>query len=206
MKPITLNTLEQDTLKEIANIGAGNASTALSQMLNKPVSVTIPELKLVPIERVPDMMGKVEEVVTVVVLKITGDAPGTMFLLFNPTDAIVIAELATQRKNTQGKLSEEDKEVIKEIGNVISGAALASLSNFLDLHLLQSVPYSATDMLRASVDAVIADLGEKTDNALLLEVGFNLDESSVKGILYFLFDPISTEKILTATRAKIINQ
>jgi chemotaxis protein CheC len=206
MKLTTLNSLEQDTLKEIANIGAGNASNALSQMISKPVLVTIPELKLVPIERVPDMMGQAEQVFTVVVLKISGDAPGTMFLLFNPTDAIVIAELVTQRKNVEGKLSEEDKEAIKEIGNVISGAALASLSSFLGLHLLQSIPYSTTDMIRASVDVIIAELGEKTDSALLLEVGFNLNESSVKGILYFLFDPVSTEKILTATRAKMMNQ
>lgn len=199
-----LTDLEYDTLKEIATIGAGNASGALSQMIDQKVKVEVPDLKVLSVEEVPEIMGKAEQVMTVVLLKIIGDAPGTMLLLLNPNDAARLASLLTKRKKRQAAVLDEiDRSALREVGNILAGSSLNALSGFLKMNLLQSIPDTATDMLRAVINSIVAELGEKTEDVLVLETSLTATESGVSGKLYFLFDPASTEKILAATRSKI---
>lgn len=176
-------------------------------MIHERVDVTVPDLKLVPVEKVTEIMGDPEQLMTVVFVKVVGDAPGVTLLLFVPSDAGRLASLLhKQEKNQRQFLDEMDYSALRELCNILSGASLSALANFLDMKLLQSIPYTATDMLGAVVNTIVADLGEVTEEVLILEVSFSAKESGLAGDVYFLFDPSSTEKILAATRKKIQSQ
>lgn len=195
--------MEKDILTEIATIGSGNASMALSKLLNKKFEVKVPVLQLIPVEKISEMMGDPEQLITVVLIKIIGDVPGTMMLLFTPESAIKLAEQLTKRVKNDGILDETDRSALKEVGNILSGSALNALADFLDFTLVQSIPDTATDMLSAIINTTIARLGESADKVLLLETTFKDETSAVEGKYYLLFDPKSTFAILEAVKKKI---
>lgn len=199
-----LKELEEDILIEIATIGSGNASMALSKMLNKKFEVKVPKLEVVPIEKISEIMGDSEQLITVVLIKIIGDVPGTMMLLFSPENAVKLAKQLTNRIKNDGILDEADRSALKEVGNILSGSALNALADFLGFTLVQSIPDIATDMLSAVINTIIAQLGETADKVLLLETVFQDEVDTVKGKYYLLFDPKSTQVILDGVKKKII--
>ncbi|HZE87145.1 MAG TPA: chemotaxis protein CheC [Methylomirabilota bacterium] len=188
-----LNDLEHDILTEIATIGGGNASEALSKLLKQKVFVKVPDVRTASIEGIPDLMGTTEQIMTTVAIKISGDATGVVVFLFTPEDA---KKLASEIMQTQ------TISVVEEIANILVGNSLTALSQFLQMKFSQSVPLSATDMLRAVINEIMSELGGQTDTILLLKISFMVNTFLVGGSVYFLFDPTSTEKILNACKQK----
>lgn len=197
MEKVSLTPFATDTLREIMNIGAGNAATALSQMTGTRVDISTSHVTLVKVEAVPDFTGKPENVMSVVLVKVHGDAPGVMMLMFPRESALKIAHLIMRQSHTM--LDEMDRTALREVGNVLAGSCLTSLGNFLKMSFVQSVPNAATDMIGALLSNVLADLGAATEEVLVSEVFFNIKELEVDGRLFFMFDPSSTKKILDAT-------
>ena len=185
---------ELDILREIATIGAGSASRALGKVVGQVVDVQVPSVQLVPIEKVPDVMGAADQVTTVIQVKIIGDVSGVVILFLNPKDGVALTKDASQGQPIS---------FLEEITNIIAGAALAALGNFLEMNLLQSIPGSASDMLRALINEIVTELGSEVENILILEARFVIGAAQTQGRIYFLFDSVSTEKILTAARRKI---
>lgn len=199
-----LTDFEKDQLVEVVNIGAGNASTALSQMVDKKVTVNVPEALIDRVEKVPQFIGESEKIMTVVLLKILGDAPGVMLLIFPPESALKLAGLLIKEQRKEiNVLSELDRSALREVGNILSGASLTALSKFLDMSLLESVPESATDMLGSVADSVLAEIGESSEIVLVFKVNFFVKDENIEGQLFFLFDPSATAKILEATKKKL---
>ncbi len=193
MKSSHLTALEHDILTEVATIGAGHAIGPISKMINARIDVDVPVLQLVELEDVAGLMGEADQDMTAVMVKIQGDAAGTILLLMEPEAAIQLV-----RPIAAG----QEVSALEEIGNILAGSALGALGHFLGLTLMQSVPGSATDMLRAMINEITAELGAQTDHILVLGISFSTAETHIGGRLYFLFDPNSTQKILAASRAK----
>jgi chemotaxis protein CheC len=193
MKPLQLTQREHDILTEVATIGAGHAIGPVSKLINARIDIAVPILQLARLEDVPEIMGEAEQEMTVVMVKIKGGATGTILLVMHPQDAIALVS---------GIAAGQEASALEEIGNILAGSSLGALGHFLDLTLLQSVPGSATDMLRAMVNEITAELGTQTDHILVLGVNFQTTQTRIGGRLYFLFDPASTQKILATSRAK----
>ncbi len=199
-----LSNLEKDKLTEVVNIGAGNASTALSQIIHKTVNIKVPETFVGPIEKVHQFFGESEEIMTAILLKILGDAPGVMLLMFPPKNAMILAGFLTQgHKKDLKVLDELDRSALREVGNILAGASLTALSKFLNMNILQSVPETATDMLGAVMETILSEIGKKSETVLVFKVDFKIEGDSVSGNLFFIFDPQATTKILDATKRKI---
>jgi len=198
-----LTDFEKDQLIEVVNIGAGNASTALSQMVNKTVIIRVPELFVDKIEKVPKFLGKQEEIMTGVLLKILGDAPGMMFLMFPTDSAGQLARLLTGRKKETHILDTLSRSALQEAGNILAGTSMNALSRFLDMNIIQSVPETATDMLGSVINSVLAEIGKSSDIVLILKVDFRVEGEKISGKLFFIFDPRSTSKILETAKKKI---
>jgi len=192
-----LSAFSRDSLKEVMNIGAGNAATALSQMTGTPVDITTPRLELLKVEDVTEFTGKPDTIMSVVLVKVLGDAPGVMMMMFPKESALKIAHLLMRQSHTM--LDEMDRTALREVGNVLAGCCLTALSNFLKLNMIQSVPNTATDMVGALLSNVLADLGQANQEVLISEVHFHIPTLDINGGLFFIFDPKSTEKILKAT-------
>lgn len=202
-----ISQFEKDQLIEVINIGASKAATALATLIGgKKVVIQPPEAFIDSAEKAPAFLDHLQEVETVVLLKFLGDTPGVMLLSFPSQSALKLASYLTQgHKKQLPVLDELDRSALCETGNVLSGAVIASLSKFLDLNILQSVPDTATDMFGSIIDAVVVELAENSGVILAFRVKLAIiddNNETVPGQLFFMFEPKSTDKILAALKNK----
>lgn len=197
-KKLVLTPHQFDVLREIGNICAGNAATALSQLLNRRITMAVPRVFFVPLTEVPEIVGGADKLVVSVVLQVFGDAPGIILLLFPQQDARALAGILTGRKTADAILTEMDQSAIKEAGIILSAAYLNTLSAFTNLGLIPSTPGIVVDMAGALVDYVLIELSAVTEYALLIDSEFIDEEKSVRGHFFLLPNPGSLEAILKA--------
>lgn len=183
---------ELDVLKEIGNIGAGNAATALSTLLNKPVDMGVPKVSLLPFEEVADRVGGSEQVVIAVFLRVEGDAPINMFFIIEEPSAKRLLEqlLSMTHQDDQG-FSEMELSALCEIGNILTGSYMASLADFTGLSMIPSVPAIAHDMAGAILSYGLMQYGEMGESALLIETKFLEDRQLLEGQFFLIPDPES---------------
>jgi chemotaxis protein CheC len=185
---------ERDMLTEVATLGTAHAAGTIARVIGHQVSVEVPGVTLSPIEQVAGLMGTAEQTMKVVIVRILGEAEGVIILLMTPEDAT--------RLVTQISLGHE-ASAIEEIANIFTGSSLGALSKLLKVKLLQSVPGSATDMVRAAVNEIISPLGLQNDAVLLFSMRFNVEALQARGRLFFIFDTAATEKIIAACHQQL---
>ncbi|MGU3469610.1 chemotaxis protein CheC [Paenibacillus sp. D51F] len=187
---------ELDVLKEVGNIGSGNAATALSTLLNKPVDMAVPKVSLVPFEEVAERAGGAEELVMAVFLRVEGEAPGNLFYLMNPVAAKkMLRKLAAMEVEEDLEYSEMELSAIGEIGNILAGSYLSSLADLTKLSLAPSVPAVAMDMAGAVLVYGLMQYGEMGDTALLIETKFHDGGEVLEGQFFLIPDPESFSTI-----------
>jgi len=203
-KSYKLSWLERDALREITSIGAGNATTALSKLMKRRIDVTIPQLNLVNIQTIPEIMGGSEKLVTAIHLGIEGDTTGSLVLLFDRASAFLIADILQGKDiGTTKVLNDKDNKVIQDMGNILAKACLDSLSEFLELKLSPKTSNIASDMIKSLMDTVLVQFAQKSDYALLLEVEFDSPPTRVKGHFFLIFDLNTIEQIVNAINKKL---
>ncbi|MGM9572553.1 MAG: chemotaxis protein CheC [bacterium] len=192
-----LSEMEFDALREIGNIGAGNAATALSQLLNRKIDMAVPEVKVLPLEEVAECMGGEESIVAGIFLRVFGNAPCSVMFLLPRKSALNLVDMLLGKANGTTKiLNDLDQSALKEIGNILSASYLNALSQMTNLTLLPSVPALAFDMLGAILSVLLAELGEVGDYALVMETEFTEESQEVKGHFFLIPDPGTLEVIL----------
>ena len=134
-----------DVLKELGNIGAGNATTALAQMIGTKVDMAVPQVRLLDFKDVGDMMGGAEQIMAGIYLAVEGDIDGAIMFLLNKTAArhLVDKLMGTGSKPDEADFDEVELSALKEVGNIITGSYLNSLSMMTNLKLVPSIPYVA---------------------------------------------------------------
>ena len=185
-----------DVLKEIGNIGAGNATTALAQMLQCKVDMKVPQVKLLEFKDVGAAIGGEEQIMVGVYLAVEGDITGSiMFLL--PADAgrHLVEKLMGMQVGEE--FGEMEISAIKEIGNIITGAYLNSLSMMTNLRIIPSIPALAIDMAGAILSVPAIEFGTMGDNILLIETQFT-DDKDMNGYFILVPDLDGYAKILGA--------
>jgi len=190
---------ELDVLKEVGNIGAGNAATALSKLLDKPVDMAVPKVSLLPFEEVAERVGGSEQIVIAAFLRVEGDAPGNMFFIIEEHSArSMLEQLLSMKLQADAPYSELELSALCEIGNILAGSYLSSLADFTRLQLQPSVPAVAMDMAGAILSYGLMQYGEMGDSALLIETKFLEDHKSLEGHFFLIPDPDSFDKIFKA--------
>lgn len=192
-----LTTIQRDVLKEIGNIGAGHAATALSQLMSERIDMTVPNVSILPLSKVSEYLGGPEEIVVGIFMRMYGDAPGKIIYLFNQDDAINLVNLATQRNLSDAEMfQDEDQSTLQEISNIMTGAYLNAISRLTGLNMLSSVPAYACDMAGAIINSVLLDLGMVGDYALIIETQFSMTCQKFNGHFFLIPDPGTLEVIL----------
>lgn len=183
-----LNDLQFDVLKEIGNIGAGNATTALAKMLNTKIDMNVPRVEMVPFTELPDTFGSPEEVLAGILVQLDGDIKGMMMFLAKEESAhtLVNSLMGGMGKAGDGTFSEMELSALSEIGNIIIGAYLSAMSNLTNLKIASSVPYISIDMAGALLSVPAIEFGKLGDKVLLIETQFG-ELDLVNG--YFLMVP-----------------
>ncbi len=187
-----LGPVHYDVLKEIGNIGQGNAATALSSFSNKLVTIDVPNVRVLGINQAIEYLGGPDNIVTGILVRLHGDINGMMLTILQSGFIKALVEMVFGRTPaTPFDLNEIECSFIQEIGNILSGSYLNAISSLSGMTTDVSVPYVTTDMVGAilAVPAVeFAELGSKVlfiDDCFTFSEGFN-------------------EKMLTASRSNMI--
>ncbi|GMV09004.1 MAG TPA: chemotaxis protein CheC [Gemmatimonadaceae bacterium] len=200
---LSLKPMQLDALREVANIGAGHAATALSQMTGQTIMIAVPTINITPLEEVPPAIASPEEPVAAVLMNMLGDLTGRTLLVFPKPTAIRLAELLLRRPHGgEDELTELEQSAIKEAGNILSGAYMNALSDFMGLLLLPSPPELAIDMSRAVLTTAYLQFGTDRDLVFCVETEFYMQEvgEQLRGFFLLLPDMPSLRAILRAVR------
>lgn len=193
-----VNDMYFDVLKEIGNIGAGNATTAISNMLNLKVNMDLPKVEFMKVQELPTAISAEEETVVGIYLEVESDIGGSMmFLLKMGSAQYLVNHLMGRPDDYAEEFNEMDISAIKEIGNIISGSYLSALSTMTNMVITSSVPYLAIDMAGAILSVPAIQFGQYGDNALLIQTEFG-DDVKIQGFFILMPDVESYDKILTS--------
>lgn len=198
-----------DLLKEVANIGAGHAATALSQLLNKKIHMNVPSVNIVPFNEIGDVVGGEDTVVAGIFLRIQGDAPGNIFFMIPVAEASSLIQRLTGNSSIDLLDDEPDEfgvSALNEIGNILAGSYLSALADLTKLNLQPSPPALAVDMLMAILSHGLFEMSKAGNFAILINTEImEKEDQEIKttGHFFFLPDPDSFEKIFQSLGVSI---
>lgn len=193
-----------DVLKEIGNIGAGNAMTALSQMLQCKVDMKVPQVRLLEFSEVGDMIGGEEQVMVGVLLGVEGDINGSMMFMVQEDSARHLIQKITMGMLPEGTEFEEmGLSAMREVGNIITGAYLNSLSTLTNLKIYPTPPALTVDMAGAILSVPAIQFGIFGDKILMIQSQF-YDEIELDGYFILIPDLESYAKILSSLGLPVV--
>lgn len=198
-----LKTIQLDALRETANIGAGHAATALSQMTGSTIMIKVPSITVASMDDLPRQFMANEEPVAAILMHMLGDLTGRTVLVFPKPTVMRLAELMLRRPvGSSTAFSELETSAIKEAGNILSGAYMNALSDFLGMLLLPSPPSLVIDMSAAVLTSVVGECMPDPDAIFCVESEFQLMEmqETLRGFFLLLPDPASLQVMLRALR------
>lgn len=194
----------------MAREGAKNGSASLSKLINQEVEVKTLGVRALPVEKIPEILGSPEEMTTTVIMEVRGDVNGNIMLVYPQQSAINVSDFLAKRElGSTTQLSELDKSALKESGNIISGAFLSAISNYLSINMVESIPDIATDMLKATIDFVLTRFAKReASEAVAFEIDFEMGTSAaaaaaaekIKSYFVLLLDVESAAKVLESLK------
>jgi len=184
-----------DVLKELGNIGAGNATTALAQMLQTKVDMKVPQVRLLDFKDVGVVMGGEEQLVAGIYLAVEGDITGSIMFILEKNAAKSLVSKLMGMPTEEGGFTEIEISAMKEIGNIITGAYLNSLAQMTGLKMIPSVPDLNIDMLNAILSVPAIEFGIIGDQILLIQTVFT-DDVDLNGYFILMPDLESYSKML----------
>jgi chemotaxis protein CheC len=199
----TLQDRQLDALREVANIGAAHAATALSEMIGSTIMISVPRINVSRLDEMPPVVTQPEEPVAAVLLHMLGDMSGRTLLVLPRDVAIRLAELMLHRApGTIRELGELEQSAIQEAGNILSSAYLNALSDFMGMMLLPSPPTFTLDRSTAVLTAKHLQFSSNAELVFCVESEFLMKEidERLRGFFLLLPDRSSLDTILRAVR------
>ena len=207
MKDLSMEELTNqyfDVLKELGNIGAGNATTALAQMINCKIDMSVPQVKLLEFQELGAIVGGDDQIMVSIYLQVEGDVEGSMMFILSKSAAahlvnkLMCGMLGIDEKNIDDyTFGEMECSAIKEVGNIITGAYLNALSGLTNLKIYPSVPQLGIDMAGALLSVPAVEFGIIGDKILLIQTKFS-DDVELDGYFILIPEMESYQKILSA--------
>jgi len=199
-----LNAVQTDVLREVTNVGAGHAATALAQLAGVKISIDVPQIWSAPFE---DIVGRTtssaDEQVAAVSMRVLGDLAGQIIFVMRKDSAAALLDILLRRKPGTGTIEGEmERSGLQETGNILASSFLNALARWMGKILLPSVPTVAIDHR----DAVVKAVWQGNEDAVLAaETAFSLANpdgpgTRLTGVLVFMLEGPSLEAILTALR------
>lgn len=186
-------------ISEIGNIGAGNAATALSEILADRIMMSVPELRLIDVSSMTTILGGPENEVVGILVNMTDDVEGMLLFLLNKQFICKLIKVLLDKEITSfDEISEMDMSAITEIGNILAGSYVNAMSAMTNLNIWLSPPQVAIDMVGAILSFPAAQFGAMGDKLLFIEEDFLSGEETIKSHLLIMPDLKSLNKILTS--------
>jgi chemotaxis protein CheC len=197
---LSLTDVQLDAIREVGNIGAGHAATALSQLIGKKVFITVPRVACLPVQKITDLVGGPQTLVAGVTMHVLGDIAAKIVLILPRASALQLAAMLTHQPQEQRQaLSVLEHSAIKEAGNILAGAYLNALTELLGMMLLQSVPDLIFDIAEAVVSMVAKGMPADAET-ISIETEFMESRQAINGHFLLIPDKASLDIILRAIR------
>jgi len=202
--PIDINLAKHlDVFKEIGNIGAGNAASALAGLLNKRITMSVPDASVVPFSEIVNVLDGPETLIAGVLVDVSGNLNGYILLMLGMKDAMsmVSQALSEPARDTSAPgfaLTELELDTLSEIANILVGSFLSAISTFTGLSITPSVPQMAIDMLGAIISIATIEYGKIGEDVLFLKTRFNDLEGDISGHFFLIPDYKSYNILLSA--------
>lgn len=195
----TVTSQYYDVLKELGNIGAGNAMTALSQMIGSKIDMRVPQVKLLEFDELGTIIGGEEQIMVGVFLGVEGDISGSMLFLLEQSSAkhLINKVMMGMGSPDDPEFTEMECSAMQEVGNIITGAYLNSLAMITNLTIYPSPPSLTVDMAGAILSVPAIEFGIYGDKILMIQSQF-FDDVEIDGFFVLVPDIDSYAKILSA--------
>lgn len=190
-----LNEIQIDVLREIGNIGAGNAATALATILDEAVDITLPQVRITDFDTAVNALGGAETMTVGVLVNFSGEAHGMIMFLLNMEDAEGIMDILLGEAGQEEGLTDLKISAIKEIGNILGSSYINSIATLTGLTINISIPYVAIDMAGAIMSVPIIEFGTIGDKVMFIEESFSGKENQLNSNVV-MFAEIETLKII----------
>lgn len=194
---------ERDALCEIANIGAGHAATALSQMTGRKIMISVPEVTVRALEEVSDLIGPADTIIAAVLMHMMGDMTGRTLLVLPEVSARSLCAILLRNGAQDGPgFTEMQRSTVMETGNILCSAYLNALSDFMGMMLLPSVPALVVDQAGAVLTTAYLNFGHARDQVICVETAFRIEGSPelLNGQFILMPDVASLAAIFDAIR------
>lgn len=194
---LKLTEVQLDALREVGNIGAGHAATTLSELIDRKVLITVPQIRLLPFSQLLQAMGGSERLVAAGYSRVSGDISGSMLFMLPRESVFLMLSLLRGRKvKISSVLSDTDKEELRRVGDILAVSYLNALARFTGVGCSSLPAEFAFDMAGAIIDSAVAQIGLEAEYAVLIGTEFIEASRRVKGKLLFLPFPRSLRIIL----------
>lgn len=195
MKNESFDSFIMDVLKEIGNIGSGNAVTALANLLSKKIYMSVPKVRIIDFKDIATILGGEEELIVGIYLNLKEDIEGNIMFTIDMKSATNLLKMLLDREVEE--LDEISISALSEVGNILSSSYVNALSELTGLKIAVSVPSIAIDMAGAILSVPAIQFGLISDKVLFIETVFEEGDNQVKGNLFLLPNIESFEKILS---------
>lgn len=198
----SLNAFHLDVLKEVGNIGAGNAATALAKLMNKKVDMKVPQVSIMGFSEVSEILGGAENPVVGILLGVLEDVKGfILFVLEEDAARMLVNILMGKDANEEIEYDEITVSALKEVGNILTGSYLSALSTLTGLRIKPDVPDLAIDMAGAIISVPAIELGKTMDMVLYIKTEFVQGKDRVIGDFFLVPDKESYVRLLKSLGA-----
>ena len=182
-----LSAMHIDVLREIGNIGSGNAASSLSSMLNTPIDMNIPTVKILDVEELAATIGGPEMQVVGILFSLHQDFEGMMMFITEKQFAhLVLNVLMGKNFDKFEDLGEMDISAIKEVGNIMVSAYMGAISQMTNFKIALSPPSIAIDMAGALLNVPAVEIEKYGDKALFIQDGFINGNNQVTSYLLLI--------------------
>jgi two-component system chemotaxis sensor kinase CheA len=174
-------------IQVLANVGITHGAESLSRIINKRVDLAIPEVRLMPVEKIPETVGGAEDVYIGVFMPITGDVKGTVLLSLPDKSGFELIDALFGLATGQTKeLSEDGESALKEITNIVGSSVVNAISEKTGLVIMPDVPAIKRDYMQSIMDSILAFYNIQNDYALIMDTEFYYQDDRVMGNLLIL--------------------
>lgn len=179
--------MQLDVLSEVGNIGAGNAASALSQLVNDRIDMYVPNVQTLTFSELAEIFGGAETLIVGIMVSLSDDIEGQMLFAVEFEQAKHLVSQIMKRETDSDEFTEMERSALMEIGNIITGAYLRAISELTKLKIGQSIPYMAIDMAGAILSVPAIEFGKVGDTTLLIESTFSEMDKDIS--CYFVLIP-----------------
>lgn len=195
---LKVSAMQKDALKEVTNIGAGSAATALAQMLRCKIVMTVPGVHVVPLTEIAERVGGADKKVVGIYQRAEGAAPCSILFLLSQDSALLLLDIMLNK--TFGATQQLDNfglSAMQEMGNIVSGSFMNALYQFTNIKYYPSVPAVAVDMVGAILNTVLYQYGFEGDHAMIIDTEFTAQDRRISGNFFLFPDPGPLPKLFS---------